>query len=217
MTPNNCPFRFTSLAVLSLLLFLSIPPLPAQNSGRGFVKAQAGATLGTVNRNLASAGGFGVRLNSFADLFAEVGKINDVMTPAMQSQLNNQHDLLAEQAGIPLQLSSKFPSQYTLLGTRITIPLKSALNPFFEIGGSISRTSFSNVLALVHGVDVGPVFRPGSAKDTYADFMFSASAGVHIAVTRRFGIDVAYRYFRISTTPPAPIAAMIYSGIVFRF
>ena len=57
MTPNDSPFRFTSLAVLSLLLFLSIPLLPAQNSGRGFVKAQAGATLGTVNRNLAAAGG----------------------------------------------------------------------------------------------------------------------------------------------------------------
>ena len=96
------------------------------------------------------------------------------------------------------------------------MPLKSALNPFCEVAGGISRTSFSNV-ALVHGIDVAPLFRSDLSEDTYADFMFSATAGVHIAVTRHFGIDIAYRYFRISSAPPSPAAGMIYSGIVYRF
>ena len=217
MTPSTLRPTPAHLAALAACLLLFTPALAAQNSGRGFLKAQAGATLGTVNTDLSGAGGFGVRLNSFADLFAEAGAINDVMTPKMQNELDSILALIALESGVPLQFSTKIPCQYSIFGARITIPFNSALTPFFEVGAGISRTSFSNLQARLHETDLSPLVRSELNEETFADFMFSGSAGIHVAVTRRFGIDVAYRYFRISTTPPAPIAGMIYSGIIYRF
>ena len=205
-----------SVSIIAFALLFSLT-LSAQNSGRGFLKAQGGATFGTVNTDPAGAAGFGVRINGFADLFAEAGAINDVMTPRMKDDLDAINALLSLEFGYPLSLDTKFPVQYAIFGSRFTVPLKSALTPFFEVAGGISRASFSNVEAIISGIDVSPLVRSELTQETFADFMFSASAGVHIAVTRRFGIDVGYRYFRISTDPPAPIAGMFYSGIVYRF
>ena len=213
-TPKPAPARCAALAAFLLLL---TPALTAQNSGRGFLKAQGGATFGTINTDPAGAAGFGVRINGFADLFAEAGAINDVMTPRMKDELDAILALLSLDLGYPVSFDTKVPVQYTIFGSRFTVPFKSALTPFFEVAGGISRTSFSNVEALISGIDVSPVVRSEISQETFADFMFSASAGVHIAVTRRFGIDVGYRYFRISTDPPAPIAGMFYTGIVYRF
>ncbi len=213
-TPKPAPARYAALAAFLLLL---TPALTAQNSGRGFLKAQGGATFGTINTDPAGAAGFGVRINGFADLFAEAGAINDVMTPRMKDELDAILALLSLDLGYPVSFDTKVPVQYAIFGSRFTVPFKSALTPFFEVAGGISRTSFSNVEALISGIDVSPVVRSEISQETFADFMFSASAGVHIAVTRRFGIDVGYRYFRISTDPPAPIAGMFYTGIVYRF
>ena len=158
--------RYFALAALTLLF---TPSLTAQNSGRGFLKAHAGMTLLNDGGDVAAAGGFGVRLTSYLDLFTEAGTVLDV-------------------------------SDYGFIGSRITVPVESLITPFFEIGGGAGRLS--------------PHLRRSQQVDT--NFMITASGGIHLAATRRFGFDFAYRYFRIFTAT-AIARSQFYAGVVYRF
>ena len=161
--------RFTAITAFALLI---IPSLAAQNSGRGFVKAQAGTTLSDFPSGLTAGGGFGVRLTSSLDLFAEAGTVRNVC-------------------------------EYALVGARFTMPLRSIVTPFFELGGGFGH------LASPH--------RTLPDDPSSSALLLTASGGVHLAISRRFGLDVAYRYFRVSSSVPAGPPGQLYVGIVYRF
>ena len=159
--------RYAAIAAFSLLL---APALTAQNSGRGFLKAQAGVTLLSNENDVAAGGGFGVRLTPYLDLFTEAGTVRDVC-------------------------------DYGFIGSRITMPIKSLITPFFEIGGGGGRLS--------------PNLQHFQQVDTHP--MLTASGGIHLAATRRIGFDIAYRYFRIFTANNTLARSQLYAGIVYRF
>ena len=167
MTPKPALSRLAVLAAFSLLL---TPALTAQNSGRGFLKAQAGSTFTDGEANLTASGGFGVRITDSLDLFAEAGTIRNTC-------------------------------DFGVLGSRITLPLRSVLTPFFEIGGGAGRLA-PNLRSELQRMDTR--------------FMLTASGGIHLAATRRFGFDFAYRYLRISANN-AVSRSQLYAGIVYRF
>lgn len=216
MTPCNSPFRCTALTVLSLLLFLSVPSLHAQNSGSGFIKAQAGTTLFGMEPGLTAGGGFGVRLTEYLDLFAEAGTVQNVMTNKLQDELDSLVSVFSLEFDVPVSLSTKIPCQYGFFGSRITLPFQNILVPFFEIGGGAARLTY-DLRPEVAGIDLAPSVREEIGELVNAELMLTASAGVHLAATRRFGIDIAYRYFRISTEAPAITGSQVYAGIVYRF
>ena len=206
--------RCAALAALALLFSSA---LAAQNSGRGFVKAQAGTTLLGLDYGLAAGGGFGVRLTESLDLFAEAGTMQDAMTPALRDELAAAAVLISRDFSVPLELTGTLPAQYGLFGSRITIPLRSVVTPFFEVGGGAARLSY-DLESSIGGVIHSPFFRDFFRRELLeVRFMLSASAGAHLAVTRRFGFDFAYRYFRISTDRPALAGSQAYVGIVYRF
>ena len=165
--PKHKP-ALTRCASIAVLLLLLLPALAAQNSGRGFVKAQAGTTLLGLDTGLAAGGGFGVRLTESLDLFAEAGTVQNVC-------------------------------EYGFFGARFTLPIQSVVTPFFEFGAGAGR------LAPTFGTE-----QPSNLKLT-------AAGGLHLAATRRFGFDFAYRYFRISTDRPGLAGSQVYVGIVYRF
>ncbi len=167
MTPKPALSRLAALAAFSLLI---TPALTAQNSGRGFLKAQAGSTFTNGEANLTASGGFGVRITDSLDLFAEAGTIRNTC-------------------------------DFGFLGSRITLPLRSVITPFFEIGGGAGRLS--------------PALRT-ELQSLDTRFMLTASGGIHLAATRRVGFDFAYRYLRISTNN-AVSRSQLYAGIVYRF
>ena len=167
MTPITLKPSLAHLAALAACFLLFSPALSAQNSGRGFLKAQAGMTLFSDGGDVAAGGGFGVRLTSYLDLFAEAGTVLDV-------------------------------SDYGFIGSRVTLPLQSVITPFFEVGAGAGRLS-----PYLQQVDTS--------------YMLTASGGVHLAATRRIGFDIAYRYFRILTSPDAVTRSQFYAGIVYRF
>ena len=216
MTPYISPFRYTALTVLSLLLFLSVSSLHAQNSGRGFIKGQAGTTLFDMESGLTAGGGFGVRLTEYLDLFAEAGTVQKVMTNKLQEELDSLASVFALEFDIPVDLTTKIPCQYGFFGSRITVPIRSVITPLFEIGGGAARLTY-DLRAEVAGIDLTPSVREEIGKLINAELMLAATAGVHLAATRRFGIDIAYRYFRISTEAPAITGSQVYAGIVHRF
>ena len=109
-------------------------------------------------------------------------------------RLTNYLDLFTE-AGTVLDMND-----YGFIGSRVTVPVQSLITPFFEIGGGAGRLS--------------PHLRRSQQIDT--NFMFTASGGVHLAATRRFGFDFAYRYFRIFTAT-AIARSQFYAGVVYRF
>ena len=148
MTLKPALSRFAALAAFFLVF---TPALTAQNSGRGFLKAQAGSTFTNGEANLAASGGFGVRLTGSLDLFAEAGTIRNTC-------------------------------DFGFFGTRITLPFQSVLSPFFEIGGGAGRLT--------------PKAEPSLAPPERTNLMLTAGAGVHLAATRRFGFDFAYRHLR---------------------
>ena len=168
MTPPKHKPALTRCAAIAALLLLFSPALDAQNSGRGFVKAQAGTTLPGLDYGLAAGGGFGVRLTESLDLFAEAGTVREVC-------------------------------EYALIGARFTLPIRSVVTPFFEIGGGGARLA------------------PHLQSEQPAFYKLAATGGLHLAATRRFGFDFAYRYFRISTGRPALAGSQAYVGIVYRF
>ncbi len=165
--PRHNPTHMRCAALAALALVFS-SALAAQNSGRGFVKAQAGTTLPGLDTGLAAGGGFGVRLTESLDLFAEAGTVQNVC-------------------------------EYGFFGARFTLPIRSVVTPFFEFGAGAGR------LAPTFGTE-----QPSNLKLT-------AAGGLHLAATRRFGFDFAYRYFRISTDRPGLAASQVYVGIVYRF
>ena len=71
MTPSTLKPSLARCAAIAAFSLLLTPALTAQNSGRGFVKAQAGSTLFRSESNLTASGGFGVRITDYFDLFAE--------------------------------------------------------------------------------------------------------------------------------------------------
>ncbi len=168
MTPLPAFSRYAALAAFSLLL---TPALNAQNSGRGFLKAQAGSTFTNGEANLTASGGFGVRLNGSLDLFAEAGTIRNTC-------------------------------DFGLLGSRITLPLKSVVTPFFEIGGGAGRFA-PHLRSKLQRMDTR--------------FMLTASGGIHLAATRRVGFDFAYRHVRFASGRPGFSTNLLYAGIVYRF
>ena len=169
MTLKPALARFTALAAFFLVF---TPALTAQNSGRGFLKAQAGSTFTYGEANLAASGGFGVRLTGSLDLFAEAGAIRNTC-------------------------------DFGFFGTRITLPFQSVLSPFFEVGGGAGR--------------LAPNVELSSDPPERTNLMLTATAGVHLAATRRFGFDFAYRYLRVATDRPAFSTSLLYAGIVYRF
>ena len=216
MTPYISPFRCTARAVLSLLLFLSVPSLHAQNSGRGFIKAQAGTTLFGMESGLTAGGGFGVRLTEYLDLFAEAGTVQNVMTNKLQDELDSLASVFALEFDVPVSLSTKIPCQYGFFGSRITVPIRSVITPFFEIGSGAARITY-DLRPEVAGIDLSPSVREEIGELVNAELMLTASAGVHLAATRRFGFDIACRYFRISTEAPAITGSQVCAGIVYCF
>ena len=216
MTPSITEYCFARLALLTVLLLLFVPPLPAQNSGRGFVKAQAGTTLFGMESSLTAGGGFGVRLTEYLDLFAEAGTVQKVMTNKLQDELDSLASVFALEFDVPVGLSTKTPCQYGFFGSRITLPFQSVLVPFFEIVGGAARLTYG-LRAEVAGFDLAPSVRQELGKLINAELMLAASAGVHLAATRRFGFDIACRYFRISTEAPAITGSQVCAGIVYRF
>ena len=184
MTPLKHKSFLANLAALAAIALLFTPALPAQNSGRGFLKAQAGSTFSNGEANLAASGGFGVRLNGSLDLFAEAGTIRNTC-------------------------------DFGLLGARITMPIRSVVTPFFEIGGGgrlMTHLRFQPALAAME-----PEAEPLSAPLERTNPMLAASAGIHLAATRRFGFDFAYRYVRFAFDRPAFSTSLLYAGIVYRF
>ena len=216
MTPSITEYRFAKLALLTVLLLLFVPFLSAQNSGRGFIKGQAGTTLFGMESGLTAGGGFGVRLTEHLDLFAEAGTVQNVMTNKLQEELDALASVFALEFDIPIDLTTKIPCQYGFFGSRITVPIRSVITPFFEIGGGAARLTY-DLRAEVAGIDLAPSVREEIGELINAELMLAASAGIHLAATRRFGIDIAYRYFRISTEAPAITGSQVYAGIVYRF
>lgn len=168
MTPKPALSRLAALAAFSLLL---TPALTAQNSGRGFIKAQGGSTFTNGEANLTASGGFGVRLNGSLDLFAEAGTIRNTC-------------------------------DFGFLGSRITLPFRSVITPFFELGGGAGRTAAR--------------LRP-ELQSVTTRFMLTASGGLHLAATRRVGFDFAYRHMRFASGRPGFSTNLISAGIVYRF
>ena len=198
MTPlqlQSCFARYATIAAFCLLL---TPSLTAQNSGRGFVKAQAGSTLFSSETNLTASGGFGVRITDSLDLFAEAGTLQDVRTNELQNNLAALSTFAVEEFGVPLDLNKPITCQYAFFGSRITIPIKSVITPFFEVGGGAGRLGiqspgFIPSFVLTYTVDQ----QINRYKNTHP--LLAAGGGIHLAATRRFGIDIGYRFLRIFT------------------
>ena len=185
MTHPQRRTSFTHCAAVTACFLLLAPGLAAQNSGRGFIKAQAGATLGGAGTGLAAGGGFGVRITEYLDLFAEAGTIDNVC-------------------------------EYGFFGSRITLPVRSVITPFFEFGGGAGRLA-PNLRTERPGIGKARHIQQGISGPADTNFMLTASGGIHLAATRRFGFDFAYRYFRISTVHSIIGSSQVYAGIVFRF
>ena len=185
MTPSTLKPSLAQLAALAAFSLLFAPALSAQNSGRGFLKAQAGSTFLDGESNLTAGGGFGVRITGFLDLFAEAGTIRNTC-------------------------------DFGLLGSRVTMPIRSVLTPFFEIGGGAGRLD-PHLRSRPPVLQTAPKIESLPAPPERTNLMLTATAGVHLAATRRFGFDFAWRYLRISTDRPAFSTSLLYSGIVYRF
>ena len=216
MTSSKHNSILSRIVAFAALLLLFSPTLSAQNSGRGFVKAQAGTSFNNIGSSYSGGGGFGVRLTEYLDLFAEAGTIGDVMTPELQNELDAIATLAALEFQTPVELNATIPSQYGLIGARITIPVRSVVTPFFEIGGGAARYSL-DLQTHIGGFNLTPLLREEFGEFVDARFMLSATAGAHLAVTNRLGFDFAYRYFRISTDSPSLAGSQLYAGIVYRF
>ena len=172
-------------AVITALLLLFLPALSAQNSGRGFIKVQAGTTLSGSGSGLAAGGGFGVRLTDYLDLFAEAGTVQDVC-------------------------------EYGFFGARITLPIRSLITPFFEVGGGAGRLA-PTLRTEQPSNNAAAQVQQGRSNPGDTHLKLTATGGIHLAATRRFGFDFAYRYFRISTDAPSLTGSQVYVGIVYRF
>lgn len=217
MTHSRHTSTHLRCAAVAALVLLLTPALAAQNSGRGFIKGQAGTSFDNIGSGFTAAGGFGVRLTESLDLFAEAGTMQDAMTPALRNELAAAAELISRDFTVPLELTGTLPAQYGLFGSRITVPLRSVVTPFFEIGCGAARLSY-DLESSIGGVIHSPFFRDFFHRELLeVRFMLSASAGAHLAVTRHIGFDFAYRYFRISTDAPSLAGSQVYVGIVYRF
>ena len=203
--------RSTAIVVLVVVL---APSLCAQE--RGFVRGLGGVTLGASETSLAAGGGFGVRINRRLDLFAEAGTVQDAMTPALHDELAAAAVLLSRDFTVPLELTGTLPAQYGLIGSRITIPFRSVVTPFFEVGGGAARLSY-DLESSIGGVIHSPFFRDYFRRELLeVRFMLSAGGGAHLAVTRHIGFDVGYRYQRIFTDDPAITTNQVYVALLYR-
>ena len=181
MTPSTLQPSLARFATLTALALLISSSLSAQNSGRGFIKAQAGTTLFSDQYDLTASGGFGVRLTDYLDLFSEAGTVRNLC-------------------------------DFGFFGSRITMPVQNVITPFFEIGGGAGRISPQPVstFATKPGTASSPVSSP-------THLMITATGGIHLAATRRFGFDFAVRYFRIFTDHNPLSRSQFHAGIVYRF
>ncbi len=216
MNPSKRISAHFNTALIAVVFLLLTPSLSAQNSGRGFFKAHSGASLNSSGMNLTNAGGFGLRLTDFLDVYAEAGTMRDVITPALNNELAATANRITQNFNVPLELSGTLSAQYALIGSRVTVPLRSVVTPFFEIGGGAASLSY-DIQSSIGGVVHSPFFREEFRDLLEVSMMLSASAGAHLAVTRRFGFDFAYRYFRISSSAPGVSGNQFYAGIVYRF
>ena len=166
--PKHKP-ALTRCAATAALLLLLLPSLDAQNSGRGFVKAQAGTTLPGLDTGLAAGGGFGVRLTESLDLFAEAGTVQNVC-------------------------------EYGFFGARFTLPIRSVVTPFLEVGGGAGR--------------LAPTLRT----EQPSNLKLTATGGLHLAATRQVRLRLRLPLLPDLDRPPRPYrASQAYVGIVYRF
>ena len=162
---QHTPVHFPDAVVAAHVLLFS-PSLTAQNSGRSFVRGQAGTSFDNIGSSFTAADGFGVRLTEYLDLFAEAGMMQDVC-------------------------------DYGFFGACFMLPIRSVITLFFEIGAARITPTLR-------------VEQPSNLKLT-------ATAGAHLAATRRFGFDFAYCCFGISTDRPGLAGSQVHVGIVYRF
>ena len=206
--------RLYLIAAFSLLL-LTPPSLTAQNTGRGFVKAQLGSTLLGSHNSFTGTGGFGVRLNSSLDLFTEAGILLDARDQKISDDLAHLTSL-SQDFGASLNLNRTVPARYVIFGPRFTAPIKSVITPFFELGGGAAALTFDDpgfIPSFVVTVTVNDYL----SRYRQPRPLVVAGGGIHLAVSTRFGIDIGFRRFHIFAPQSAITNFQAYSALVYRF
>ena len=208
-------------AAMGVLIVVLTPSLDAQFGKRGFVRGLGGVTLGGAETSAAGGLGGGLRLSRHLDVFAEAGAIGNVLPTEIQDFLDAELNLIAAIEGVPVKAEVRVPNQYGIAGFRVNLPTGSVVTPFLEAGGGAGRISFKLDRFEVLGVDLTPELRE-ELRQEFGDLhetklLVAAGGGISIAVHRRVGVDVGYRYHRIFTDDPSINTSLIYVGVIWRF
>jgi opacity protein-like surface antigen len=177
-----------------LVTALAAAPAAAQSTGHGFVRALGGVTFVTETSWIAGAG-VGVNVHARAQIVGEAGHIANTLSKDLQEDLDRTAAGYGNVFGAPLTLDAQAETFYGFGGLRVTGDPSRRVMPFVEGGAGVAHVQ-GDIHASAGGMDLSARLTFDiPAAETHP--LATVGGGIAVALHRRIGLDVGYRYIRI--------------------
>ena len=186
---------------------------------RGFVGGLAGATMGDAPASEVFAAQGGVRLKSGFFAIGEFGRMQNLLPPEFQAELDVIARIVGLEGGGNLTLEGRLSALYGLGGVR-WMGSMGRWAPFVEGGAGMTRlrihvdasgdnTTLAN--------DIEDELRADNPDSTANKPIATIGGGINIRATSRWSIDAGYRYSHIFTGDPAVSVNSVYGAVKFHY
>ncbi len=206
---------------LTGLVMVLATPFPAGAQDRGFVRAVAGATVGTESGAVAG-GTVGVRINAKTQIFGEFGRMQNVLPSSVLDEVDRAAALVANSRNGKSSSSATARATYGLVGVRMNVRKIGDAQIFAEGAGGAAQVKSSLEAAIrgsetLQGSITNLVSVPFTASSPQTKALGSIGVGFGLPITPKLGVEMGYRYIRIFTDNPAINTGNIYGALKVGF
>ncbi len=192
-------------------------PLPAM--AQSLVIGQAGGVTVGNQRGGAAQTTVGVNLTPYLRITGEYGHLSSILPQSVADDVNAQANTYATQFGNTATTSGTLRADTFSALVRVHTDSKQTVGAYLEAGGGVAHLSGSYFATMVDPINgnsdiTSQVTEPLLTSSTQG--LFSIGGGVTFAINGRTGLDVGYRFNRISGDTPIN-SGSFYTGLQLRF
>lgn len=185
-------------------------------TGRGVVRGFGGVTFMSETAGIVGMS-VGVHVHSRLEIFAEGGRLTNVLPHHLQRDLDDAARAFGSYFGAGLRIDGRAPAVYTFGALRVSHQAGTRARIYADAGGGLAHGT-SAITARAGGQDVSTsvVAALGIRKSENAG-LITVGGGVIVDLTRRLGLELGYRFMRIFTDDPRINTANMSAGLRWGF
>jgi hypothetical protein len=187
---------------------------------RVFVGALGGMTLANRTGGQAAVQA-GVNITPNVSVFAEVGRLSDILSSSVQNSLLSQAAAAGQTLGTQPTIDGHLPVTYFMGAVRFTGSSPDHVAPFAEVGYGIGHVTDGITASTPNGDVTASVVTPTSAPYLLSlpqnEGMLQAGGGITMGLSDKIGADIGIRLTRIFISGAPQNLANIYGAVHIGF